>query len=222
MPPEPNLVFARQLMRLGDEHDPERLRLAIPEFMAAARGQRERRQVRRLVERLLSGPDAFAESRWLDMRAAERDVISGLEWAVRRPELPSAMRRDLPIGSADWHEELMLTLAACWEAMAADAPDAAQLVADTLAARRRDRGLYERRWLEAAPDETQSERAQQLQSMRALLEGTYAAVNGDGELAQRRLAHVRRADALGLLGLAHIARELGACVRFRLGTPPGY
>lgn len=221
MPPEPNLVFARQLLRLGDEHDPERLRLAIPEFMAAARGQRERRQVRRLVERLLTGPDAFPESSWLDMRAAERVVISGLVWAVRRPDLAGALRRDrlpLPLGSADWHEELMLTLAACWEAMAADAPDAAQLVADTLAARRRDRGLYERRWLVSGPDGTQTEREQQLQAMRAFLEATHAAVHADGELAQRRLDHVRRSDTLGLLGLAHVARELGACVRFRLGA----
>jgi hypothetical protein len=46
-----------------------------------------------------------------------------------------------------------------------------------------------------------------------VLQATRAAVLGDGAAAQRRLAEVRGIDALGLLGLAHLARELTARVR---------
>src|SRR4051794_2925795 len=147
--------------------------------MAAAESAHERDEVHRLALRLLTGPGPFAEPRWLDMRAAERVAAAGFTWAIERPDLVSDARRrtqPLPIGSSDWHEELMLTLAACWQAMAADSPDAPELVADSLAARRRDRGVFERRWLEDAPDE----RGQQLGAMRALLQATHAAVHGDG------------------------------------------
>jgi hypothetical protein len=222
MPAEPNVAFARDLLADHDR-DNERLRLAVPELMAAAETARERDEVRRLVQRMLTGPGAFAEPRWLDMRAAERVAASALAWAIQRPDLVSGVRRrrtPLPIGSADWHEELMLTLAACWEAMAAESPNAPRLIADSLAARRRDRGVHERRWLQDAPGGRQLERGQQLRATRALLEATHAAVRGNGDLAQRRLAHVHRSDALGLLGLAHLARELSACVRFRLGANP--
>jgi hypothetical protein len=221
MSAEPNVVFARDLLA-GHDRDPERLRLALPELMAAAQTARERDEVRRLVQRLLTGPGPFAEPRWLDMRAAERVAGFALAWAIRRPDLVSGVRRrrdPLPIGSADWHEELMLTLAACWHAMATESPDAPQLVAEALAARRRDRGLHERRWLQEAPGGRQLEREQQLQAMRGLLDATHAAVDEDGPRAQRRLARVYRSDALGLLGLAHVARELSACVRFRLRAP---
>jgi hypothetical protein len=223
MPAEPNVDFARQLLALGDDHDPERLRLALPELMAAAQSARDRDEVRRLALRLLTGPGPFAEPRWLDMRAAERVAASAFTWAIERPDLVSGARRrhePLPIGSADWHEELMLTLAACWQAMAAESPDAPQLVADSLAARRRDRGVYERRWLRDAPHGSELERGQQLNATRALLHATHAAVHGDGPLAQRQLASVGRIDGLGLLGLWHLARELSACVRFRLGAEP--
>jgi hypothetical protein len=223
VPAEPNVGFARQLLALGDDHDPERLRLALPELMAAAATARERAEVRRLAERLLTGPGPFAEPRWLDMRAAERVAASAFALAIERPDLISrarGQRQPLPIGSADWHEELMLTLAACWQAMAADSPDAAQLVADSLAARRRDRGVYERRWLQDAPDDNPHERGQQLGAVRALLHATHAAVHGDGALAQRQIASVGRIDGLGLLGLWHLARELSACIRFRLGAEP--
>jgi hypothetical protein len=222
MPAEPNVAFARDLLA-GHDRDHERLRLAVPELMAAARTARERDEVRRLVQRLLTGAGPFAEPAWLDMRAAERVAGYGLAWAVRRPDLVSRVRRrhdPLPIGSADWHEELMLTLAGCWQAMAAESHDARKLVADSLAARRRDRSVHERRWVQDAPGGRQFERGHQLQAMRALLEATYAAVREDGALAQRRIAHVYHIDALGLLGLAHLARELSACVRFRLGAPP--
>ena len=220
MPAEPNVDFARDLL-VGHDRDHERLRLALPELMAAANTTRDREEVRRLVERLLTGPGPYDEPAWLDMRAAERVGGYGFAWAVHRPDLVSGVRRrrdPLPIGSADWHEELMLTLAACWHAIAAESPDAQRLVADSLAARRRDRDVHERRWVQEAPGGRQFERGQQLQAMRALLGATHAAAREDGALAQRRLAHVYRIDALGLLGLAHLARELSACVRFRLGT----
>ena len=129
-------------------------------------------------------------------------------------------REALPLRSDDWHEELMLTLAACWQAMARESPDAIALVEANMTARLHDRGMHERRWLQGAPNGTHLERAQQLQATHALLAATHAAVHGDGEAAQRRLAEVRGVDALGLLGLAHLARELGACVRFRLGAEP--
>ena len=219
MPADPNVDFARELLRLGDDHDPERLRLALPELMAAAQSPSEREEVQRLALRLLTGPGPFDEPRWLDMRAAERVAAWAFTWAIERPDLVSGARRrsePLPIGSADWHEELMLTLAACWQAMAAESPDAPQLVADSLAARRRDRGVFERRWLQDGPDE----RGQQLGATRALLQATHATVNGDGELAQRQLASVERLDGLGLLGLWHLARELSASIRFRLGAEP--
>jgi len=221
MSAEPDVAFARQLLGLGRDRDHERLRLAVPELMAAAESADERDEVSQLVVRLLTDPARFDEPPWLDMRAAERVAACALAWAIQRPDLVSRVRRrraPLPLGSADWHEELMLTLAACWQAMAADSPQAAQLIADSLAARRRDRGMHEREWLQGAPNGTQLEREQQLQAMRALLEATHAAVREDGELAQRRLAHVRRIDALGLLGLAHLSRELSACVHFRLGA----
>jgi hypothetical protein len=221
MPAEPNVAFARDLL-VGHDRDHERLRLALPELMAAAETARERDEVCRLVERLLTGPVPFAEPAWLDMRAAERVAGYALAWAIHRPDLVSGVRRrrdPLPIGSSDWHEELMLTLAACWQAMAAESPRAQRLVADSLAARRRDRDVHERRWVQDAPGGRQFERGKQLQAVRALLEATYAAASEDGPLAQRRLAHVYRIDALGLLGLAHLARELSACVRFRLGAP---
>lgn len=221
MPAEPNVAFARDLL-VGHDRDHERLRLALPELMAAAETTRERDEVCRLVQRLLTGPVPFSEPAWLDMRAAERVAGYGLAWAIRRPDLVSGVRRrrdPLPIGSADWHEELMLTLAACWHAMAAESPGAERLVADSLAARRRDRDVHERRWVQEAPGGRQLERGQQLQAVRALLEATHAAAREDGPLAQRRLARVYRIDALGLLGLAHLARELSACVRFRLGAP---
>jgi hypothetical protein len=221
MPAEPNVAFARDLL-VGHDRDHERLRLALPELMAAAQTVRERDEVRRLVHRVLTGPGPFAEPRWLDMRAAERVAGCALAWAIHRADLISGVRRrrdPLPIGSPDWHEELMLTLAACWQAMATEPSEAPQMVAESLAARGRDRGMHERRWLQDAPGGRQLERGQQLQAMRGLLDATHAAALGDGPLAQRRLAHVYRSDALGLLGLAHLARELSACVRFRLGAP---
>jgi hypothetical protein len=114
----------------------------------------------------------------------------------------------------------MLTLAACWQAMARESPDAPALVEANLAARLHDRAAHERAWLQGAPNGTHLQRAQQLQATHALLEATNAAVLGNGETAQRRLAEVRGVDGLGLLGLAHLARELSACVRFRLGVEP--
>jgi hypothetical protein len=202
--------------------DHERLRLALPELLAAATTPRERDDARVLVQRLLTDRGLPAESQWLDMRAAERVAASAFAWAVHRPDLVSGVRRraTLPLRSDDWHEELMLTLAACWQAMARESPDAVALVEANMAARLHDRGLHERRWLQGAPNGTHLQRAQQLQATHALLEATHAAVRADGEAAQQRLAEVRGIDALGLLGLAHLARELGACVRFRLGADP--
>jgi hypothetical protein len=202
--------------------DHERLRLALPELLAAATTPRERDDARVLVQRLLADRGLPAESQWLDMRAAERVAASAFAWAVHRPDLVSGVRRRvaLPLRSDDWHEELMLTLAACWQAMARESPDAVALVEANMAARMHDRALHERRWLQGAPNGTHLQRAQQLQATHALLEATHAAVRGDGEAAQQRLAEVRGIDALGLLGLAHLARELGACVRFRLGAEP--
>ena len=213
MPREPDVAFAQRLLRLG-RRDSDRERLALPELMAAASTSRERDEVRKLVERLLTGRGQLSESRWLDVRAADRVAACAFAWAVRRPDLVSGVRRRrdaLPLRSDDWHEELMLTLAACWQAMARESPDAQALVDANLAARLRDRAAHERVWLQ---------RAQQLQATHALLEATNAAVIGDGEAAQRYLAEVRGVDALGLLGLAHLARELSACVRFRLGAEP--
>jgi hypothetical protein len=225
MPPEPDVAFAHRLLRLGRrDDDHERLRLAVPELMAAATTAAERDDVRVLVQRLLTDRGRLAESRWLDMRAAERVAACAFAWAVRRPDLVSGVRRRrgaLPLRSDDWHEELMLTLAACWEAMARESPDAAALVEANIAARLHDRGVHERRWLQGAPNGTHLQRAQQLQATHALLEATRAAVLGDGATAQQQLAEARSIDALGLLGLAHLARELGACVRFRLGAVPG-
>ena len=222
--PEPDVALARRLLRLGRrDGDHERLRLALPELLAAATTPRERDHVRVLVQRLLTGRGLLAESHWLDMRAAERVAASAFAWAVHRPDLVSGVRRRreaLPLRSDDWHEELMLTLAACWQAMARESPDAIALVEANMTARLHDRGMHERRWLQGAPNGTHLERAQQLQATHALLAATHAAVHGDGEAAQRRLAEVRGVDALGLLGLAHLARELGACVRFRLGAEP--
>ena len=222
--PEPDVALARRLLRLGRrDGDHERLRLALPELLAAATTPRERGDVRVLVQRLLSGRGLLAESHWLDMRAAERVAASAFAWAVHRPDLVSGVRRRreaLPLRSDDWHEELMLTLAACWQAVARESPDAIALVEANMTARLHDRGMHERRWLQGAPNGTHLERAQQLQATHALLAATQAAVHGDGEAAQRRLAEVRGVDALGLLGLAHLARELGACVRFRLGAEP--
>jgi hypothetical protein len=202
--------------------DHERLRLALPELLAAATTPRERDDARVLVQRLLTDRGLSAESHWLDMRAAERVAASAFAWAVHRPDLVSGVRRraTLPLRSDDWHEELMLTLAACWQAMARESPDAVALVEANMAARLHDRGLHERRWLQGAPNGTHLQRAQQLQATHALLEATHAAVRADGEAAQQRLAEVRGIDALGLLGLSHLARELGACVRFRLGAEP--
>jgi hypothetical protein len=221
--PEPDLALARRLLRLGRrDGDHERLRLALPELLAAATTPRERDDARVLVQRLLTDRGVSAESHWLDMRAAERVAASAFAWAVHRPDLVSGVRRReaLPLRSDDWHEELMLTLAVCWQAMARESPDAVALVEANLAARLHDRGLHERRWLQGAPNGTHLQRAQQLQATHVLLEATHAAVRGDGEAAQQRLAAVRGIDALGLLGLAHLARELGACVRFRLGADP--
>jgi hypothetical protein len=202
--------------------DHERLRLALPELLAAATTPHERDDARVLVQRLLTDRGLSAESHWLDMRAAERVAASAFAWAVHRPDLVSGVRRraTLPLRSDDWHEELMLTLAACWQAMARESPDAVALVEANMAARLHDRGLHERRWLQGAPNGTHLQRAQQLQATHALLEATHAAVRADGEAAQQRLAEVRGIDALGLLGLSHLARELGACVRFRLGAEP--
>jgi hypothetical protein len=202
--------------------DHERLRLALPELLAAATTPHERDDARVLVQRLLTDRGLPAESQWLDMRAAERVAASAFAWAVHRPDLVSGVRRraTLPLRSDDWHEELMLTLAACWQAMARESPDAVALVEANMAARLHDRGLHERRWLQGAPNGTHLQRAQQLQATHALLEATHAAVRADGEAAQQRLAEVRGIDALGLLGLSHLARELGACVRFRLGADP--
>jgi hypothetical protein len=221
--PEPDLALARRLLNLGRrDGDHERLRLALPELLAAATTPRERDDARVLVQRLLTDRGLSAESHWLDMRAAERVAASAFAWAIHRPDLVSGVRRRgaLPLRSDDWHEELMLTLAACWQAMARESPDAVALVEANMAARLHDRGLHERRWLQGAPNGTHLQRAQQLQATHALLEATHAAVRGDGEVAQQRLAEVRGIDALGLLGLAHLARELGACVRFRLGAEP--
>ena len=222
--PEPDVALARRLLRLGRrDGDHERLRLALPELLAAATTPPERDDVRVLVQRLLSGRGLLVESHWLDMRAAERVAASAFAWAVHRPDLVSGVRRRreaLPLRSDDWHEELMLTLVACWQAMARESPDAIALVEANMTARLHDRGMHERRWLQGAPNGTHLERAQQLQATHALLAATHAAVHGDGEAAQRRLAEVRGVDALGLLGLAHLARELGACVRFRLGAEP--
>ena len=222
--PEPDVALARRLLRLGRrDGDHERLRLALPELLAAATTPRERDDVRLLVQRLLTGGRLRAESHWLDMRAAERVAASAFAWAVHRPDLVSGVRRRreaLPLRSDDWHEELMLTLAACWQAMARESPDAIALVEANMTARLHDRGMHERRWLQGAPNGTHLERAQQLQATHALLAATHAAVHGDGAAAQRRLAEVRGVDALGLLGLAHLAREIGACVRFRLGAEP--
>jgi hypothetical protein len=222
--PEPDVALARRLLRLGRrDGDHERLRLALPELLAAATTPPDRDDVRVLVQRLLSGRGLLAESHWLDMRAAERVAASAFAWAVHRPDLVSGVRRRreaLPLRSDDWHEELMLTLVACWQAMARESPDAIALVEANMTARLHDRGMHERRWLQGAPNGTHLERAQQLQATHALLAATHAAVHGDGEAAQRRLAEVRGVDALGLLGLAHLARELGACVRFRLGAEP--
>ena len=222
--PEPDVALARRLLRLGRrDGDHERLRLALPELLAAATTPPDRDDVRVLVQRLLSGRGLLAESHWLDMRAAERVAASAFAWAVHRPDLVSGVRRRreaLPLRSDDWHEDLMLTLAACWQAMARESPDAIALVEANMTARLHDRGMHERRWLQGAPNGTHLERAQQLQATHALLAATHAAVHGDGEAAQRRLAEVRGVDALGLLGLAHLARELGACVRFRLGAEP--
>jgi hypothetical protein len=222
--PEPDVALARRLLRLGRrDGDHERLRLALPELLAAATTPPDRDDVRVLVQRLLGGRGLLAESHWLDMRAAERVAASAFAWAVHRPDLVSGVRRRreaLPLRSDDWHEELMLTLAACWQAMARESPDAIALVEANMTARLHDRGMHERRWLQGAPNGTHVERAQQLQATHALLAATHAAVHGDGEAAQRRLAEVRGVDALGLLGLAHLARELGACVRFRLGAEP--
>lgn len=222
--PEPDVAFAMRLLRLGRrEGDHERLRLALPELLAAATTASERDDVRVLVHRLLTGRGPFAESRWLDMRAAERVAACAYAWAIHRPDLVSGVprRRDaLPLRSDDWHEELMLTLAACWQAMARESPNAPALVEANLAARLHDRARHERRWLQGAPSGMHLQRTQQLQATHALLEATHAAVRGDGASAQRRLDEVRAIDALGLLGLAHLARELGACVRFRLGREP--
>jgi hypothetical protein len=224
MPEPPDVGFARRVLRLGRrELDHERLRLALPELMAAATTRREREDVRVLVQRLLTGRGLLAESHWLDMRAAERVAASAFAWAARRPNLVSGVRRHdeaLPLRSDDWHEELMLTLAVCWQAMARESPDAVALVEANMATRLHDRRTHERRWLQNAPDGTHLRRAQQLQATHALLDATHAAVHDDGEAAQRRLAEVRGIDALGLLGLAHLARELSACVRFRLGAEP--
>jgi hypothetical protein len=220
---EPNVAFAREVLRLGRGRDRERLRLALPELMAAAESAQEREEVRRLVHRALTAPGPGAEPRWLDMRAAERVADYALVWAVRRPDLVPGVRRrraPLPIGSADWHEELMLTLTACWRAMAAESPHAPQLVADSLAAPQGDRATDERRWLQEAPGGRHLERGQQLQAVRGLLGATHAAVFEEGALAQRRLSAIHHIDPLGLLGLAHLARELSACVRFRLRASP--
>jgi hypothetical protein len=220
MPAEPNLPFAQRLLALGRrEDDRERLRLALPELMAAATTADDRDEVRKLVQRLFTGRGPLTESEWLDMRAAGRVAAFAFAWAVRRPDLVSGVRRrrePLPLASDDWHEELMLTLAACWQAMARESPDAVGLVEANIAARLHDQGRQERTWLQGAPNGTHLQRAQQLQATHALLEATRAAVLGDGEAAQRRLAEVRGVDALGLLGLAHLARELSACVRFRV------
>jgi hypothetical protein len=157
------------------------------------------------------------------MRAAGRVAAFAYAWAVHRPDLVSGVRRrrePLPLRSDDWHEDLMLALAACWQAMARESRDASALVEANLAARLHDRATHERVWLQQDPNGTHLERAHQLQATHALLEATRAAATGDGESAQRHLAEVRGVDALGLLGLAHLARELSACVRFRLGAEP--
>jgi hypothetical protein len=207
---EPDIAFAERLLTLGRrDDDRERLRLALPELMAAAATPRERDAARRLVQRLLTGRGPLSESEWLDMRAAGRVAAFAFAWAVQRPDLVSGVRRrpePLPLASDDWHEELMLTLAACWQAMARAARDAVALVEANIAARLHGQAGHERRWLQSAPN--------------ALLEATRAAVLGDGREAQRRLAEVRGIDTLGLLGLAHLARELAACVCFRLGEEP--
>jgi hypothetical protein len=224
MPREPDIAFAQRLLRLGRrEGDRERLRLALPELMLAAETAGQREEVRKLVQRLFTERGPLAESRWLDMRAAGRVAAFAYAWAVRRPDLVAGARRrreTLPLRSDDWHEELMLTLAACWQAMARESPDAPALVEANLTARLHDRAAHERAWLQGAPNGTHLQRAQQLQATHALLEATNAAVLGDGESAQRRLAEARGVDGLGLLGLAHLARELSACVRFRLGVEP--
>jgi hypothetical protein len=224
MPSEPNLAFTQRLLALGRrEGDRERLRLALPELMAAAATADDCEQVGELVRRLFTGRGPLTESEWLDMRSAGRVAAFAYAWAVRRPDLVSGVRRrreQLPMASDDWHEELMLTLAACWHAMARESPDAVALVDANIVARLHDQGRHERAWLEGAPNGTQLQRAQQMQATHALLEATRAAVLGDGQAAQRWLAEVRGVDALGLLGLAHLARELSACVRFRLGAEP--
>jgi hypothetical protein len=224
MPEPPDVAFAQRLLTLGGrDSDRERLRLALPELMAAATTSHERDEVRKLVQRLFTARGPLAESQWLDMRAAGRVAAFAYAWAIHRPDLVSRVRsrrEPLPLRSADWHEELMLTLAACWQGMARESPDAVALVEGNILARLHDRGRHERRWLQGAPHGTHLQRAQQLQATHALLDATRAAVHDDGEAAQRRLAEVRGIDALGLLGLAHLARELGACVRFRLGAEP--
>jgi hypothetical protein len=221
---EPDIAFAQRLLTLGRrEGDRERLRLALPELMAAAATPRERDAVRTLVQRLFMGRGPLTESQWLDMRAAGRVAAFAFAWAVQRPDLVSGVRRrrePLPLASDDWHEELMLTLAACWQAMARESPDAVALVEANIGARLHGQAGHERLWLQGAPNGMHLQRAQQLQATHALLEATRAAVLGDGREAQRRLAEVRGIDTLGLLGLAHLARELAACVRFRLGDEP--
>jgi hypothetical protein len=220
----PDIAFAQRLLALGRrEGDRERLRLALPELMGAATTSQERDEVRKLVQRLLTARGPATESDWLDMRAAGRVAAFAYAWAIHRPDLVSGVRRrrdPLPLASDDWHEELMLALAACWQAMARESPGAVSLVEANISARLRGRHATERRWLQRAPNGTHLQRAHQLQATHALLEATRAAVLDDGREAQRRLAEVRGTDALGLLGLAHLARELAACVRFRLGDEP--
>jgi hypothetical protein len=219
-----NVALARELLSAGHGGDDERLRLALPELMAAAHTALDRDEVQSLVERLLYARRARARAVAVDMRAAERAGDAALAWAVARPDLVAGIRRDhapLPAQSDDWLEELMLTLAACWQVIAAQAPDAHALVQSAVRARRRERRMRESRWLsQVAPGAARDERTLRAQAARALLDATGAAAAGDGALAQQRLAHVRRLDALGLLGLGHLARELATCVRFRLGAEP--
>jgi hypothetical protein len=222
---EPHVVFARELLasaRVGVDEG-IRIALALPELMAAARTASDRAEVVALAERFFQTSERPDEPPDLDMRAADRATAAAIGWAVRRPQLVEHFDRTrprLPLGSLDWYEQLMLTLAASWRAIAIEPYSAAVLVAQALAARRRERRPWEERWLQEGP--AHEERALRLIVVRSLLAATLAAARGEGEIAQGRLARAHRADALGLLGGGHLARTLSACVRYRLGAePPG-